>query len=339
MPVGRWGLGVADNAISITPMPFPEDRGLQLNRVGVLGATSLVGTCLLPMLTETGWRVTAFSRSVAGLLDDKVEWRRVSSSSHFVMEPLVIRSADQTATSKSLISPLAGEERISFWICIAPIWVLPDYFALLDAQGARRVVVVSSTSRFTKDDSTDPEERSIALRLADAEARVREWAESRDVEWVILRPTLIYGLGRDKNIAEIERFIRRFGFFPLFGEASGLRQPIHVVDVAGACLAALQAPCAANRAYNISGGETLTYRNMVIRVFSALCRRPRLLTVPLWTFRLAVTVLRRLRCYRQWSTAMAERMNRDLVFDHAEATRDLDFKPRAFVLSSEDVAI
>jgi len=46
-----------------------------------------------------------------------------------------------------------------------------------------------------------------------------------------------------------------------------------------------------------------------------------------------------LRRYRQWSTAMAERMNRDMVFDHAEATRDLNFKPRAFVLSPEDVVI
>jgi len=34
---------------------------------------------------------------------------------------------------------------------------------------------------------------------------------------------------------------------------------------------------------------------------------------------------------------MAERMNRDLVFDHAEAARDLGFKPRAFMLSAEDV--
>jgi nucleoside-diphosphate-sugar epimerase len=226
---------------------------------------------------------------------------------------------------------------MEWWICVAPIWVLPDYFGMLETQGARRVVVLSSTSRFTKNDSTDPEEQAIALRLADAEVRVREWAESRGVEWVILRPTLIYGLGRDKNIAEIARFIRRFGFFPVFGKANGLRQPVHAADVAGACLAALQAPCAANRVYNISGGETLTYRNMVARVFSALGRRPCLLTVPLWVFRLAVIMLHPLPRYRQWSTAMAERMSRDLVFDHAEAARDLGFKPRSFVLASGDL--
>lgn len=220
---------------------------------------------------------------------------------------------------------------------MTPIWVLPEHFSMLEACGARRVVVLSSTSVFVKDDSSDRGEQDIARRLAEGERALRAWAEARGVEWVILRPTLIYGLGRDKNIAEIVRFIHRFGFFPLFGKANGLRQPIHAADVAGACLAALQTPCAANRVYNISGGETLMYRNMIARIFTALGRRPRLLTLPLWVFSLAVTVLRLLPCYRQWSTAMVERMNMDLVFDHAEAARDLGFKPRMFALAAGDL--
>lgn len=286
-------------------------------RVGVLGATSMVGSCLLPLLTEAGLEVAAFTRNPVDRLGDGVEWRQLPA-------------AEYPTTNMC-------EKVMQNWICVAPIWVLPDYFGLLEMQEARRVVVLSSTSRFTKDDSSDPHEQAIARRLADAEARVREWAESRGVEWVILRPTLIYGLGWDKNIAEIARFIRRFGFFPLFGKANGLRQPVHAADVAGACLSALHSTCAANWAYNISGGETLTYRNMVARIFAALGRRPRLLTVPLWAFRLAVAMLRRLPRYRQWTSAMAERMNRDLVFDHAEAARDLGFKPRAFVLSAGDL--
>lgn len=280
------------------------------SRVGVLGASSLVGECLLPMLRDAGCRVVAFSRRAAesGL---GVEWRKLP------------------------FTEVAAE--ISHWICVAPIWVLPDYFALIEAAGARRVVVLSSTSRFTKVGSGDTAEQATAAKLIDGEARLQAWAESRGIEWVILRPTLIYGLGRDKNISEIACFIRRFGFFPVLGEAKGLRQPIHAEDVAGACVSALQAPDAANRAYNISGGETLSYREMVIRVFDALGRRPRVLTVPLWAFRLAVTMLRRLPRYRQWSAAMAERMNRDLVFDHTDAARDLGFKPRAFELMAEDL--
>ncbi len=226
-----------------------------------------------------------------------------------------------------------------YWICVAPIWVLPEYFSLLEAHGARRVVVLSSTSRFTKDDSSDPQEQAIALRLAEAEEQAQAWAQSRGVEWVVLRPTLIYGLGRDKNVSEIARFIRRFGFFPLFGKAHGLRQPVHAADVAGACVAALQMPGRANRAYNISGGETLPYSDMVVRIFAAVGRRPRLLTVPLWFFGLATTAVRLLPRYRHWSVAMAERMNRDLVFDHTDAAGDFGFNPRTFALVPEDVQL
>jgi nucleoside-diphosphate-sugar epimerase len=220
---------------------------------------------------------------------------------------------------------------------MAPIWAIQQHFQLLEAYGARRVVALSSTSTLTKSASSDPEEQAVAQRLVNAEAAFQSWAQSRNVDWVILRPTLIYGLGRDKNISEIARIIRRFGFFPFFGKANGQRQPIHAADVAGACLGALLTPGAANRAYNISGGETLSYREMVVRVFAALGRRPRLLTVPLWAFRLAVTMLRCLPRYQQWSAAMAERMNQDLVFDHTEAARDFGFKPMGYALTADDL--
>jgi uncharacterized protein YbjT (DUF2867 family) len=306
------------------------------SRVGILGATSLVGACLLPRLINAGWRVTAFSRrAVAGM--EGVEWQKITPlAPSFSIRPAAVQQDVQAIMDKSLASP-GGEEMIPFWICTAPIWVLPDHFPLLEVRGVQRVVVLSSTSRFTKKGSADPKERAVALQLADGEARVQAWAESRGVEWVILRPTMIYGAGQDRNISEIVRFIRRFGFFPLLGKANGLRQPVHVADVAKACHAALNIPCAANRAYDISGNETLSYREMVSRIFAALGRRPFFLTIPLWTFRLAIEILRCVPRYRKWTPSMAERMNRDLAFDHADAARDLDFKPRNFLLTAEDI--
>lgn len=285
-------------------------------KVGVLGASSLVGGCLLAQLEEMGGAI-AFSREKREAIQGgTVDWRQLAAPG--------TKGTDNAST-------------ISHWICVAPIWVLPDYFPLIEASGARRVVALSSTSRFTKVGSSDTAENAIAEKLIDAEVRVQAWAESRGIEWVVLRPTLIYGQGRDKNISEMARFIRRFGFFPLLGSAQGLRQPIHAEDVAAACVAALQAPTAANRAYNLSGGETLAYREMVGRIFAALDRPARLVTVPLWAFHLAVAVLRCLPRYRHWSAAMAERMNRDMVFDHTKAICDLGFKPRGVALMEEDV--
>jgi nucleoside-diphosphate-sugar epimerase len=274
----------------------------------------MVGSCLLPLLTRAGWLVEAFSRREPSSGDARVTWR--------VLAPALLQQ---------------GEEKIEYWICVAPIWVLPQYFDLLEACGARRVVALSSTSLFTKGDSSDSGEQEIAEGLAAGEDALRTWGEARGVEWVILRPTLIYGRGRDRNIAEMARFMRRFGFFPLLGRAGGLRQPVYVGDVASACLAALSSAQAKNRAYNLSGGETLSYRDMAGRVFAALGRRPWLVTVPLRMFRWALAVMRLLPRYRHWSAAMAERMNRDLVFDHADAERDLGYAPRPFRLAAEDL--
>lgn len=285
--------------------------------LGLLGGTSLIGECLLPLLTAEDLKVIAFSRKVINDPNDHVDWKQLRND---------LSSALDEVT-----------DNIPYWISVMPIWSLPDYFDILQAYGVRRIVVLSSTSRFTKDKSSDLSEQAIARKLACAEDSVKEWAAKHDVDWIILRPTLIYGLGRDKNITEIVRFIRRFKFFPLLGKANGLRQPVHCREVAEVCVSALKSNHVVNRAYNISGGETLTYRELVVRIFRVLALRPRFLSIPLFLFKLAVTGLRFLPRYRHWSFAMAERMNSDLIFDHADAIRDLKYSPNKFVLNNKDV--
>jgi nucleoside-diphosphate-sugar epimerase len=290
------------------------------SRVGVLGASSLVGSCLLEECADEKFEVIAFSRKSQNTPSGaNINWR------------LPEKPAASADASNNVWN-------IPYWICAAPIWVLPEYFSLLEVCGARKVVAVSSTSRFSKQRSDDLEEQLISKRLAESEALLELWAKRHGVEWVILRPTLIYGRGRDKNIAEIARFIRRFGFFPLLGNARGLRQPIQAKDVATACMSALLAPQLPRHAYNISGADTLTYQAMVEQVFIAQNRRPRLLTVPLWAFTLALMLLRSLPRYRHWSVAMAQRMNQNLVFDHSEATHDFGFAPAGFALSEKDLS-
>ena len=124
----------------------------------------------------------------------------------------------------------------------------------------KRVVAFSSTSRFTKQGSSSPRERETARRLAEAEEAVERACRERRIRWTILRPTLVYGGGRDRNVSAIARFVRRFGFFPIAGEGRGKRQPVHAADLARAALAVLDNPATFDRAYDTPGGETLTLR-------------------------------------------------------------------------------
>jgi nucleoside-diphosphate-sugar epimerase len=258
-----------------------------------------VGDVLLPLLVKENHHPVAFSRRppVRGDSGTGFEWRQSGARG----EP-----------------PAYAGERIAGWISLAPIWSLPDHFGMLEGYDARKVVALSSTSIDTRRRSHRRMERDVARRLEDGEERLRVWAESRGIVTVILRPTLIYLRGRDRTVTVVARFIRAFGFFPLFGGACGKRQPVHAEDVALACMRALSLGTSAM--YCLSGGETLTFREMVERVFASMGHKPRILMLPKWIFAGG----------GRRSLAFAERMNQDFVFDHLDAAREIGFSPRPF---------
>ena len=288
--------------------------------IGVLGATSLVGNTLLPLLTKQDVKVFAFSRQPRDSVTDpdmetNVSWYQLGQT----------------------INDTSQQIEITDWICLAPIWVLPDYFNWLKSLGAKRIIALSSTSRFTKVNSEDPSETATVKKLVEGEEKLIQWANDNHVEWIILRPTLIYGGGKDKNISVIARFIRRYGLFPLFGKGVGLRQPIHAKDVAMACYQALNQETVSNQEYNISGGEKLTYWEMVNRVFTALGKKPRFVTLPLPVLKFGLSAMRMIPRYRRLTLGMFIRMTQDMIFEHDAASRDFGFSPRPFELKSNDL--
>lgn len=284
------------------------------NSIGILGARSFVGDSLLNISTNKNLFFSAFSR-----------------------RKMVIKSDNYNVDWQLLMKQNPEQRIIKHWICLAPIWVLPDYFTMLQSYGIQRIVVLSSTSRFTKTTSSNAKEKVVVKQLIDGETQFCEWAERQQIEWIILRPTLIYGLGKDKNISTIIKFIKRFSFFPLFGLAKGKRQPIHVEDVAKACIRALNTEDIANQAYNITGKETLEYDVMVKRIFNALDKKCCLFYFPLSLFRIASEVLGVFPGFKNVNSAMAERMSQDLVFDSSDAIKDFKFSSRNFRLGKEDI--
>jgi nucleoside-diphosphate-sugar epimerase len=246
-------------------------------------------------------------------------------------QPLLFsRSAPQVQSTG------VAETTVSLWISVMPIWAAPKYFDLFLARGARRIVAVSSTSRFTKAGSPIESEKLVAAQLAEGEQALARWASACGVEFLILRPTIIYGLGRDLNLSLIARFIARFGFFPVAGAATGQRQPLHAQDLAMACIQALETHLA-GKTYEVSGGETLSYHEMIGRIFDTLRKRRLIVPLPMSAFSAAISCARLLPAFKHLTPAMARRMNEDLVFDHTAAVHDFDFRPRPFRPTIEDL--
>jgi len=212
--------------------------------------------------------------------------------------------------------------------CTADPVLLANNLPRLIDPSLKRVVVFSSTSVVTKQDSELADERDLIGKLADAEQRIRATCESRGVEWTILRPTLIYAEGRDTNITPLSRLIRRFGFMLLVGGAKGLRQPVHAEDLAIGAIAAASSTLAANRIYSLAGGETLTYNEMIGRIFDSLRLPRRTISVPAFLWRAVFFFAKPL--FPGANVAMGLRMIKDMTFDSAPAVQDFGWNPRRF---------
>lgn len=274
--------------------------------VGVLGARSLVGRHLLPLVTRRPARVLAVSRS------------RSTAAEHPGITWCVPGG------------PQPADPSLPDWIALCPIWTVAEHLPWLESLGIRRLVALSSMSVATKTDSPAAGERRLAGRLVAAEGDLLAWADAGGVGLTILRPTMIYDGLHDRNVAAIAACVRRCGWFPLCGAADGLRQPVHAGDVAAACLAALEHD-PPRRSYTLSGGEALPFRELVERTCRAHGLRPRAVSLPPRLWRTLATVAERLGILPGSAAGIGQRMNQDLSAAHAEAARDLGFAPRPFV--------
>ena len=156
----------------------------------VVGGTGIVGGYIVDHLLLAGERPLALSRSPRNKPD--VVWFQ----------------GDLTNPETLQIPPFAT------LYCTADAVLLPAALPHLFNPSLKRIVIFSSTSVLTKIDSEIVAEREMWQNLADAEEKIVAACKQRDIEWTILRPTLIYAEGRDQNITPLSRLIRRFGVMP-----------------------------------------------------------------------------------------------------------------------------
>lgn len=94
-----------------------------------------------------------------------------------------------------------------------------------------------------------------------AEQQVRRSAAEHGIEYVILRPSVVYGPG-DRRLAKLFRNAAR-GRFPLFGPGRGRRHMVYVADLADAFLRACTRHDAASREMIVAGPEAVPLREIL----------------------------------------------------------------------------
>ena len=271
----------------------------------MLGASGQIGDFLLPKLLERGFAVSAISRTARAPASG-LRWIKQDAYA----APPLLHACD------ALVS--AG-----------PLDALPALIAgLARGAGLRRVVAFGSMSAEAKKKSPCALEREQAEHLAKLEDNVFSAAAAHGVCALILRPTLIYGCGRDLNVSRLRRLARHTRLVLLPRSAIGLRQPVHAQDLAMAALTALTTGCSGTLA--LAGAEALAYDEMVARVISTIPGWVGLVRMPDVWFRSVM------RPFGALELGQIERLGSDQCVDLAPARLALNFSARPFAPTVQD---
>lgn len=334
-----------------------KKQASQTKRVIVTGATSVIGQPVLRQLRASGACVLEVSRQsyvsdnavlAWDLQSTNTGWKQSLQTS---LQQSIEDSNEKMAEGSSEKSTVGSDSKaaegsgkaktdvdltngLSLVHC-APIWLLARHLEALIELGVNRIIAFSSSSIDGKANSTSASEQNIVRLLTEAEQQVSDICQRHQVALSIFRPTMIYGYGQGQNLSFIARVIKRCGLFVIANPANGLRQPVHADDLAQAVAQALYAPASYGRTYTLSGAETMTYKELVQRVFTALGVRPRIIGLNLSLYRLGLKSVSRMAKLLGKSLpidpAMADRMQQDLSFSHQAAVQDFGYAPGTFL--------
>lgn len=183
-------------------------------------------------------------------------------------------------------------------------------------EGVEHVVVVSSLRALSRVPSPSVDEVLAGERAA----------ASLCAPWTILRPSMIFGPGDDRNLGRLAAGLRRRPWLPVVGPGC-LHQPVYVEDVIDAILACPANPRAAGRTYAIAGAEALPYRDLVARVGAAVGVAPHLIPLPAGPIAGVLCGLEWLGLRPPVASEQVRRMLEDKAYDIEPARRDLGYRP------------
>jgi nucleoside-diphosphate-sugar epimerase len=299
-----------------------------LKRVVVTGANGFIGQHLCRRLVESGQEVTACIREEA----DASVLTAIPGPLKILRIPSLAAAADlvPVLSSVEVVIHLAGRAHVMREAALNPL----DEFRKVNVggtetlasiaaqQGVKRFIYMSSIKvngeatnghPFRADDPpgySDPYGQS----KWEAEERLRQIAAGTKMQWVVVRPPLVYGPGVRGNFLTLLRSVFRRLPLPL-GSLHNRRSLVSVFNLSDFVCLVLDHPAAANSRFLVSDQHDLSTPDLLRRIAEALHCPSRVLPCPEVVLHMAGTVLGR--------RSVTQRLCSSLVVDTQKATDSL----------------
>lgn len=278
-----------------------------MNNILLIGSTGFTGSYILNQLLKKNDSIYLYVRSI-----------NKAKSLKYNDLPVNIIKGD-LANESELIFALKNID-IVIYVASLGLGHVKKIISVLEKSNVKKIVFTSTTGIFTR---LNPDSKQIRL---DAENDIR----NSNLNYTIIRPTMIYGSKEDRNMSRLITFIRKMPVIPVFGSGKFLQQPIHVEDLAKVIIQAAYSKKSTRKSYNVSGASPITYNDIIKTVTSSLNTYCKIIHIPLNISILLANFFERLLARPIIKVEQIKRLNEHKAFTHDDAKKDLNFKPREF---------
>lgn len=273
-------------------------------RILLTGASGFVGRHLLQDLAARGYRVRTAGRGAApiipeaehvaiGDLGTPIDWRPLLQGVDHIVHSAGLAHAD-SATPEERYRAVNTQATLAL-------------AQAAQAAGIRRFVFLSSIRAQSGPVSDRMLSESEPSAPTDAYGRSKLAAEQGlaglDLDWVALRPVLVYGPGVKANMAALLKLARLPVPLPL-GGLSAKRSLLAIENLAEAVAFALTESCPARRSYIVADPEPLSVAQMLVAMRAGLGRGPGLIPVPSSWLALAARLAGRAGAYERLANGL-----------------------------------
>jgi len=293
----------------------------------VTGATGFVGGRVAETLfsqRQTVRVITRNEQSILGLDVEAVNVGNISSTTNWNgtlkdVDVLIHCAARAHIMNDSVADPLAEFRQVN----TAGTLNLARQAA---EAGVRRFVFISSikvNGELTEGTPFSPEDSFIptdpyGLSKYEAEQSLLALTKETGMEVVIIRPTLVYGLGVKGNFASLLKWMKKGIPLP-FGAINNQRSLVALDNLVSFIIHCIDHPKAANEVFLISDGKDVSTTELLRKVALAFGKKSLLLPIPISIMTLAAKLLGK--------GDMANRLFGSLQVDSSKARDLLGWKP------------
>lgn len=196
----------------------------------------------------------------------------------------------------------------------------PSIIESCEKMSVSRGLFVSTTAIFTQLNAGTKVVRGIA------EDAIRD----SKINSVIVRPTMIYGTDKDRNMCRLAKLLKKTPAFPIFGSGEYLQQPIHVDDLAQALVDLVLRENLNGKEYNLSGSVPISFNQVIDQTAAALGKKVRKIRLPVKPVLIGLSLYEKVSNNPRLKAEQVLRLNEDKDFSSELAYKDFGYEGRSF---------